>query len=666
MVIEREQCNQLDSVRGLEWLVTSGAGGFAMGTVPGILTRRYHGLLVAAPRSPVHRHVLLAKLEPTVWIDGRKFDLSCNDYPGAIHPRGHELLDSFALEVRPCWRWRVGRALIEQTLDMLPGQDTIIVRYRLLEGPPSVELDVRPLCTGRSYHALTKRGGQGEPRIAAAPCGITISWANDSPTLHLASNSVYVPSPDWFYDFCLMVETARGYDDRQDLFSPGWFRATLKRGKANGLLVAASTQPIDAASISLPPARPRAGDRPNLPYDRDPLLAPLVRAVRPFLVGGADGRATVIAGYPWFGDWGRDTFLSLPGLCLVTGRFDTARQILTSFARHVDRGMVPNRFLDSGSGAGADDAEYNTVDGSLWYVHAIGRYLDYTDDVRTVRELYPAVIEILTHYAQGTRYGIRVDADGLLAAGEPGVQLTWMDAKIGDWVVTPRIGKPVEVNALWYDALRVGEALARRFDDAARASKWNEAALHCMATFNARFWYERGGYLYDVIDCDHKPETHDASLRPNQLLAISLTHPILRHDRWEAVLRAVGSALWTPMGLRTLSRDHGDYQPHNAGDQRTRDAAYHQGTVWPWLLGPLVTAAVRAGGASATARRDARAYLSGLEKHLNEAGLGGVSEVADAEPPHTPGGCPWQAWSVAEPLRALVEDVLQLGRSPRA
>jgi predicted glycogen debranching enzyme len=393
-----------------------------------------------------------------------------------------------------------------------------------------------------------------------------------------------------------------------------------------------------------------------------------------FLVRRPGGRSTIIAGYPWFGDWGRDTFIALPGICLVTGRLDAARDILRTYARYVDRGMIPNRFPDDADGEAAD---YNSVDASLWYVHAIGRYLAASDDRGTLEVIYPAVREILEGYAAGTRHCIGVAADGLLAAGEPGVQLTWMDAKVGDHVVTPRIGKPVEINALWFNALRTGADLATRLNATDDASRWRGWAEACRVAFNARFWNEAAACLFDVVDRNHEPGRMDDAIRPNQLLAISLPHAVLDESRWKTVVDVARAQLLTPMGMRTLSPGHADYRGRYEGDGRSRDTAYHQGTAWAWLLGPMISGWVRAYGGSAAARREARGFLDGLAAHVGHGsastpgssetevddrspvvmGLGGVCEVADGDPPHRPGGCPWQAWSVAEPLRGLLEDI---------
>jgi predicted glycogen debranching enzyme len=361
-------------------------------------------------------------------------------------------------------------------------------------------------------------------------------------------------------------------------------------------------------------------------------------------------RHTVIAGYPWFTDWGRDTFISLPGLCLVTGRLGVAWQVIAAFAAHVSDGMVPNRFPDNG-----EQPEYNTIDASLWFIHTIDRYLAASRDEGHVHETaWPAVKQILDGYRRGTRYGIKMDRDGLIMGGAPGAQLTWMDAKVGDWVVTPRHGKPVEIQALWVRALEAGETLARRFGETDYADRCRDDRSHAIASFRERFWNEQGGYLYDVID---GPEGIDASLRPNQLYAVSLVDELVPRDRAQRMLRLVEEQLLTPVGLRTLSPHDPHYCARYEGGVVERDRAYHQGTVWPFLLGPFVTAWMKTFGRSAAVRNKARGFLAGLEAHLQEACLGHVSEVFDAEAPHSPRGCFAQAWSVAEPLRVLIEDL---------
>jgi predicted glycogen debranching enzyme len=381
----------------------------------------------------------------------------------------------------------------------------------------------------------------------------------------------------------------------------------------------------------------------------DPLVSALWQATEAYL-SGRGAQKTVIAGYPWFTDWGRDTFISLSGLCLVTGRFDVARQVIGAFAPHVSQGMIPNRFPDAG-----ETPEYNTIDASLWFIHAVGLYLDYTGDKDTVRRVaWPAVRAILDGYRQGTRFGIRVDGDGLVTGGAPGVQLTWMDAKVGDWVVTPRRGKPVEIQALWVRALSVGETLAEQLGEKPYAERCEDDRIHAIKSFRARFWFEDGGYLYDVVDGE---SGDDPSLRPNQLYAVAFPGQLLEEKQAQRVVQVVAERLLTPVGVRTLAPDDPRYRPRYEGGVVGRDGAYHQGTVWPFLLGPFITAWVNVHGRTRAARREARGFLAGIEQHLGEACLGQVSEIFDAEPPHRPRGCMAQAWSVAEVLRTLMEDV---------
>jgi predicted glycogen debranching enzyme len=656
--VERSRCTDLDGGRRLEWLVTNGCGGFAMCAVNQMLTRRYHGLLVAAVQPPVQRFVLLAKLEATVSIEGLTYDLATNDYSETIHPRGHKRLESFSLRPFPTWHWRAGEALIEQTLCMVRGEDTTFVRYRLLEGEQSVELTVQPLCTSRHFHHLTDYAEMGPPNVESDGEFLRFHWARERPAWQLSHTGEFQSRPDWFYGFMLAAEQERGQKDAsQDLFTPGPIRETLRRDDTEGLVIVASTQARPTAGCDAAFAAARLRDEQldfGLMGD-DPLLDPLVRATDAFIVRRDEDLKTVVAGYPWFGDWGRDTFISLSGLCLVPGRFGEARKIIRAFARHVNQGMIPNRFPPFG-----EAPAYDTVDATLWYIHGIDRYLSYSGDWALITdELFPVVTEILDAHERGTRHGIGIADDGLLTQGEEGYALTWMDAKLPDLVVTPRRGKAVEINALWYNALIIGVAFANRIGDAEAAERWARLAERVRASFNERFWNTATDCLFDVVDVDGEAGRDDASVRPNQLLAISLTHPVLDPARHRAVADVCERELWTPLGLRTLSPNDPNYCGRFEGDMRARDSAYHQGTVWPWLLGPFVTAYVRAQGGHADVRRRGRKFLDGLLPHFSEAGLAGVTEVADGDAPHLPGGCPWQAWSVAEPLRALCEDILQ-------
>ncbi|MFH1417963.1 MAG: amylo-alpha-1,6-glucosidase [Planctomycetota bacterium] len=704
--IDRHRCTRLDEARTLEWIVTNGRGGFAMGSVAQILTRRYHGLLVAAIDPPVERYVLLAKLDAFVTIRGKIHHLAANEYIDIVRPKGYKLLESFTTLPYPTWRWRVEGVTIEQTLCMVEDEDTTFVRFRVLDCDEPVALTVRPFCASRHFHHLDHRDDLAGQHMDVAGDRLAFYWPGDRPTWQLSHNGKFDEQPGWFFSFFLRIEHERDYDKTQDLFTPGVITATLQPGDDAGLVFAASTQ--DRAWRDWPNAFDRsaladgkiaiAAENAGMPTD-DPLTMPLLRATRDFLVVRDGDLKTVIAGYPWFGDWGRDTFISLPGLCLVPGRFDDARRIIQAFAKHVDQGMIPNRFPDFG-----EAPAYNTVDATLWYVHAIDRYLTYTGDWEFVADtMFPVIADILAAYDVGTRHGIRLCDDGLITQGEEGLALTWMDAKLQpDRAITPRIGKAVEINALWYNALRIAASYAQRMGNPERAGHWTRAADRARSTFNQRFWNEVRRCLFDVVDVDGQDDENDPAVRPNQLFAISLTHPVLDEARWDHVVRICEKELWTPIGLRTLSPNDRAYCPRYEGDLESRDEAYHQGTVWPWLLGPFITAYVKAAGLQQSAssgqrsavssqlsdvssqrpesnqrapglgqevssdvnsnapgavHAKARGFLDGLLPHLNENGIGSIVEVADGDPPHSPGGCPWQAWSVAEPLRALCEDI---------
>jgi len=663
--IERHLANDLEKGRHLEWLATNGRGGYAMATIHQQLARRYHGLLVAGLNPGDDRYVLLAKLDATASMDGLTYELATNDYPEAVHPQGYKLLESFAAWPYPTWRWRVGSMVIEQTLCMVEGEDTTFVRYRLVEGNGRLDLILRPLCTSRRHHHVSRYADVGPPNVETGDDTLVFHWAGDRPDWQLAHNGMYRARADWYYHFALAVDAERGYDEHQDLFMPGIIRRTLSRDDATGLVVAASrhkrtwsdwSQVFDSAEQRARAPRP---DR-QAPVE-DPFVDALSVAALDYLVDREDTGRSVVAGYPWFGDWGRDTFISLPGLCLVTGLWEDARRIITTFAGYVKDGLIPNYIPGDGR-----ECAYNTSDATLWYLHAIDRYIAYSGDAAILDRIYPTIVDILEHHERGTRFGIGVADDGLLAQGEPGKALTWMDAKLPDRAVTPRIGKAVGVNALWYNALRVALSFAHQRGDDATARRWSELAERCRQSFNARFWNDAKQCLFDVVDVDHQVAQNDVAIRPNQLFAISLTHAVLDEARWASVVGVCERHLWTPMGLRTLSPADDRYIGKYAGDVVQRDAAYHQGTVWPWLLGPFVAAYVRVHGDGPAVLKTARGFLAGLEPHLNEAGIGGISEVADGDAPHLPGGCPWQAWSVAEPLRALLEDVHRMQPTVRS
>jgi predicted glycogen debranching enzyme len=649
-------CADLAEASSREWLETNGIGGFASSTIVGLDTRRYHGLLTAATKPPVGRVVLLSKLEETLVIDSARFELSTNQYQAAVYPRGHLYLNSFRLDPFPLFRYRLQGLEVQKSVFLVHGENTVVVQYSLSGDPGSrsCALEVRPLIAFRDFHGTTHANESINRNVETAPGRATVTPYPDLPSLHFAHNAQSIdPTGFWFYKFEYVRERERGLDSLEDLYSPFLLRFQL-RPDAPAVIIASTAphQANEARELEQREKARREKVAAAAPV-RDPFVEILTSAADQFIVARGDHKS-VIAGYPWFGDWGRDTMISLPGLTLVTGRYDDARNILRAFARSIDRGMLPNRFPDSG-----EAAEYNTVDATLWMFHAIHEFLRYTRDYDFVRtELYQSLVDILAWHERGTRHGIKLASDGLLQAGEPGVQLTWMDAKVGDWVVTPRIGKPVEIQALWYNALRLVEHLATGFGDRDRAAHYNTLAERTRDCFTQMFWNEAEGCLYDVVS----DAGADSSIRPNQIFAVSLPFSLLPTDKALRVVDVLEWELLTPFGLRTLSRHDPNYHGRYAGDPRSRDSAYHQGTVWPWLLGPFLTAYVRVHGSSPEARDRARRFLEPLRGHLCQAGLGQISEIFDGDPPHHPAGCIAQAWSVAEVLRTYVEDAL--GKRP--
>ncbi|HKD78547.1 MAG TPA: amylo-alpha-1,6-glucosidase [Candidatus Angelobacter sp.] len=652
--LDKQICTDLHAGLSREWLETNGLGGFACGTVAGANTRRYHGLLTAALNPPGGRMLLLSKLEETLVVGDRRIDLSTNEYPGAIHPEGFRTLVGFRLDPFPTWTFEADDVRLEKTVFMPQDSNTVQVEYKLLHAPPGVEpvLEVRPLIAFRDYHSTTHQNDSLNSALGQSANSVSVQPYTLLPKLHFAHNADRLEHQGfWYNNFLYREERERGLDFQEDLFNP--FVLSWKLNQNRDAQIIASTERRDiggADKVRRAEMQRRQKLAASAPVN-DPLAQALAVASDQFLARrGKDW--TVIAGYPWFMDWGRDTMISLPGLTLFTGRADIARGILRNFAQHTDRGMLPNRFVDSG-----EAPEFNTVDATLWFFEAARAYAAATNDYEFVRkELYPVLTEIIDWHIKGTRYNIKVDEDGLLNAGAPGAQLTWMDAKIGDWVVTQRSGKPVEIQALWYNALRVMEALAARFGDDERRKKYSSLASLANASFNRIFWNEQARCLYDVVDGG----SPDSSMRPSQILAVSLHHSMLSPERARSVLEAVERDLLTPVGLRTLSRSDSRYRPTYGGNQYSRDSAYHQGTVWPWLLGPYVSAYVRVnGGKTPQSRERAHDLLRGIEQHLSEAGLGQISEIFDADEPHLPQGCFAQAWSVAEILRALCEDVYQ-------
>jgi predicted glycogen debranching enzyme len=628
-----------------EWLEADGLGCFASGTVGGERRRRYHGILQAALTPPTGRVLLLNGYD--AWIeraDGSTEFLTVQRYAPDASSRDFGHLSSFQVDPWPTWTYRLADGTtIEHELFVPAARALAVLRWRAVAPMGPVRLVVRPFLSGRDIHALHHENPAF--RFDADLSVERVCWQPypSLPPILAAHDGAYAHRPVWYRAFQLDEERARGFDHLEDAGSPGTLSWDLARADAI-CIFAAGGHPGSELLGTEPPAAVAARLRRAELLRRRRLGSALDRAADTYLVGRGDGH-TIIAGYPWFTDWGRDTFIALRGLCLATGRLRVARSILGQWAGTVSRGMLPNRFPDDGG-----EPEFNSVDASLWFVVVVGELLAAAaragKPVPTAerRRLEAAVVAILEGYERGTRYGIGADEDGLLRAGVPGVQLTWMDAKIGDWVVTPRIGKPVEVQALWINALRVGAAVD---------SRWGALADRAQASFAARFWNPERSCLFDVVDSDGVSGRTDATLRPNQIFAVGgLPHPVLSGTRARAVVDTVEHELLTPLGLRSLGPAESGYQPRYEGGPRERDAAYHQGTVWPWLLGAWVEAWLRVVGDDAEHRAAARRrFLEPVLAHRAEAGLGHVSEIADAEPPHTPRGCPFQAWSVGEILR---------------
>jgi predicted glycogen debranching enzyme len=659
---ERETWSDLEVALRREWLETNGLGGFTSSTIIGLNTRRYHGLLVAAAKPPVGRLVLLSKLEETLFIDGKRFDLSANCYPGAIHPQGFHYLKQFALDPFPVFTYEVEGIEIEKSVFMIHGENSAVIHYQMRKNsrpqvPKNLRLEIRPLIAFRDYHGTTHENGVINPAVQERSGLASVTPYHGLPSLHLAHNAIELrKTGDWYHNLEYDAERERGLDFSEDLFNPFVLSFDLRSRRRASII--ASTEERDAAQAVEYRQAEITRRRKALVASpiEDGFAQSLAAASDQYLVSRGEEK-TVIAGYHWFGDWGRDTMIALPGLTLPTGKYDVARSILRTFAKHVDQGMLPNRFPDDG-----ETPEYNTVDANLWFFEAARAYLSYTGDLEFVRnELYPIFADIISWHIRGTRYGIKVDPSGLLASGELGVQLTWMDAKVGDWVVTPRRGKPVEIQALWYNALCIMEDLANRFGDEAARKRYRHMAAVAHWSFNRLFWNEKLGCLYDVVNGGPP----DSSIRPNQIFAVSLPHSMLPLDRAGSVVEKVQEHLLTPFGLRTLAPSDPQYRGRYTGGLTERDGVYHQGTVWPWLLGPFITAYIKVNGDSEKARRQAQTWLSPFELHLTEAGLGQVSEIFEGDVPHRPCGCIAQAWSVAEILRVYLEDVRGLRPNAR-
>jgi glycogen debranching enzyme len=584
----------------LEWLETNGTGAFAMGTVAGVNTRRYHALLTASLKPPVERFVLLSRVDDSVEVDGQDFDLGACQYPGTVTPRGYENLIQFVADPCATWTFSFGGCTVEKQVYLVPGKQAVVLRYRADRG---ATLRVRPFLAYRDYHSL------GHQR-----------WdvRQGLPELEFRCDGKFAPDEHWYGNIEYLEELDRGLDFREDLFTPGVWTLELQTGEWASICAS-----IDGTDACEPP----------------------LKKADPFVVRRADGQLTIIAGYPWFTDWGRDTMIALPGLLITPGRLTEAREILECFLGHLNNGIIPNRFPDAG-----EAPEYNTADATLWMFQAMRQWLAAGGDKTFCHEtFYPAAKEIITWHMRGTWFGIGVDpSDGLLNAGTPGTQLTWMDAKVGDWVVTPRHGKPVEINALWHGALCSMAEWAMEVGDADGVAFYGAAAKRVRDSFRAKFWNPLRECLFDVLT----PDGPVGKIRPNQIFAVSLPYDLLEREQQQAVVRCVSTTLLTAVGLRTLDPADPEYLPYYEGGPVDRDGAYHQGTVWPWLIGPYIDAYLTAFGRMPETLDLCSDLVRGLERESASHGcLGSIAEIYDGDEPRYPRGCPAQAWSVAELAR---------------
>ena len=664
-----------ESLLDLEWIVTNGLGGYASGTVSGAITRRYHGLLIAALSAPRGRIVMWNHVseflrfgdDDVVSLGGQERAGGQLDLHGADYLREFRLEDGL-----PVWVYQVRDLILEKRVIMPHLQNTVDLSYLVLEGKTLPSLELQPAFQFRHHETAVNEGPPGPYSFTAAGDHYEIAAASHGfPPVRMKMHGcapVFKIDEHKIHEVVYRSEQSRGYAYEGDLWSPGRFCSGLRKSEPVSLI--ASTETWDIIEL-LGPEQALTAERERrmrliqeaAPPAHQGFGAELACAADQFVITPA-GRAeeaarahaagdevrTVIAGYHWFTDWGRDTMISLEGLTLATGRRIEAGNILRTFACYICDGLIPNMFPDSGK-----QGKYNTADATLWFFHALNRYLEATNDQITLELLLPHLIDIVERHLHGTKFNIHVDSDdGLLAQGAEDLALTWMDAKMGDWVVTPRRGKAVEINALWYNALELLVKWLRKMGDKTAAERYAGLAQRTRASFNRRFWFEERGYLYDVVDCNGEPRTTDASCRPNQIFAISLDHPVLDRKHWSAVVDVAEKKLLTPVGLRSLSPDDPHYQPIYAGNLHSRDGAYHQGTVWAWLIGPFIDAWLKVHTGDSD-RTKARKFLDQFPQHLSEAGLGTISEVFDAREPHKPGGCIAQAWSIAEVLRCWVK-----------
>jgi len=636
-----------------EWLETNGLGGWAGSSIIGCNTRRYNGLLVAATVPPAERMNLVSKLDETIIINNDRIELGTNNYQNVVSPQGYKYLSSFTKNLFPEWIYEVNEIKLRKTIAMVHGENTTLIIYRVEKAKQAFVLELLPLISVRGYHSLQHSHNNIFWDVQFENGIFKNLPFHGAPDIFISvPGATYKHEPRWFYKFNYSIEKYRGLDFEEDLFNHGTFTIELKEGDSLGIIISTENPQNKNAHVLFRQEALRRQTLMNNVGDNQ-TLQQLILASDQFIVKRDGDLKTVIAGYHWFTDWSRDTMISLPGLCLSTQRYDDAKKIIAAFAKSVSMGMLPNRFQDNG-----EEPEYNNVDGTLWYFIAVYKYLKATNDTDFVlKSILPVLKDIINWHFKGTRYNIYANEDGLLYAGEVGQQLTWMDARIGTWVVTPRMGKAVEIQALWYNALKIFSELLELNDQKSDAELVNLSAEKAKASFTKKFWYEAGSYLYDVVNENSNP---DSSLRPNQLFAISLPFALIEGKQAQAILKIVEEQLYTPVGLKSLSKSDVHYVPVYGGDVYHRDSSYHQGTVWSWLLGPYIDAIMKSKSENKKAK--AKKVIEDFKYHLNEACIGSVSEIFDADEPHYPRGCVAQAWGVAEVLRVIKDYELQVAK----
>ncbi|MEJ1239471.1 amylo-alpha-1,6-glucosidase [Chryseolinea sp. T2] len=646
--MDRSITDDFDKSSRLEWLEVNGLGGYASGTVSGPLTRRYHGLLIAALEPPVKRTVVLSKLDETIVINdnstqpAQRFELGTNQFPNAVHPAGYHYMCQFERDVFPVFYYEAGNVRLKKTIAALLDENTTLVLYEVLDASAEFTMELLPLASCRDHHSISSENNAiGRQYLFEDGLFRTVNYHGGPEVFIYVPGSTFVEAQGWYRNFEYLRELERGLEFREDLYTHGHFKVNLRKGSTLGVIISTGdTSQKNAFDLFAVEQQRREGLRQSS-NSSNPWWSRLMLAADQFIA--RRGKSfTIIAGYHWFTDWGRDTMISLPGLCLATGRLSIARDILLQYARFVSEGMLPNRFPDHG-----EQPEYNTMDATLWFFHAAYQYFLATDDIVLIEKLLPVFTSIVASHLRGTRYGIGVDpVDELLRGGQPGTQLTWMDAKVGDWVVTPRVGKPVEINALWYNALRVMETIHQRLGNQEEAGAFGHRADKVRSNFQMLFWNTAENCLFDYLDSSPHGE-----IRPNQIYAVSLPFPLFEGNKARAIVDVVKTKLLTPVGLRSLAQNSPGYIGRCVGPPLERDAAYHQGTVWTFLIGAFIDALYAVEGNAA--QKEASAIVNNCCAHLDDACVGSISEVFDGDWPHIARGCVAQAWSVAELVRVI-------------